>query len=109
MDRPNLILLVLDTTRADGVLAPRSFPGFGDLMRQGTVFSQAVSTSPWTLPSHGSLFSGLLPHEHGLTGDAAVVGGHLRPLGTQIQALGERWLPTRLSRAGYRTFAASAN
>jgi arylsulfatase A-like enzyme len=108
-DRPNLILLVLDTTRADGVLAPRSLPGFGDLMSQGTVFSQAVSTSPWTLPSHGSLFSGLLPHEHGLTGDAAVVSGHLRPLGTQIQALGERWLPARLGRAGYRTFAASAN
>lgn len=108
-DSPNLVLAVLDTTRADELLDASRLPGVRDLMGRGTVFSRAISPAPWTLPAHGSLFSGLLPHEHGLTGDVAVGERQVHPVGSQIEALADRWLPEVLRRAGYRTFGASAN
>jgi arylsulfatase A-like enzyme len=106
---PNLILAVLDTARADEVLRPGVLPGIRALAERGMVFSNAISPAPWTLPSHASLFSGLLPNEHGLTGDLALAGGHLRPVEGRIGELADRWVPAVLQRAGYETFAASAN
>lgn len=108
-ERVNLVLAVLDTARAAETLDLTARPGLRDLAAGGTVFRRAISPAPWTLPAHGSLFTGLLPHEHGLTGDAALPGGVLHPVGHLIEALAERWIPLRLQRAGYRTFAASAN
>jgi arylsulfatase A-like enzyme len=108
-DRVNLVLAVLDTARAAETLDLAARPGLRDLAAGGTVFRRAISPAPWTLPAHGSLFSGLLPHEHGLTGDAALPGGVLHPVGHRVEALAERWVPLRLQRAGYRTFATSAN
>lgn len=37
---------------------------------EGTRFINAWSSSPWTPPSHASMFTGLLPFEHGLTSQA---------------------------------------
>ncbi len=108
-DRPNLVLVVLDTTRADAILAPDGLPAIADLRGRGMTFTRALSAAPWTLPSHGSLFSGLLPFEHGMTGELAVADGRLRPVGGRIRELAGRWLPARLQEAGYETFAASAN
>jgi arylsulfatase A-like enzyme len=108
-ERPNLVLAVWDTSRADEVIAPERLPGIRSLLERGTVFRRAVSPAPWTLPAHGSLFSGLLPNEHGLTGDLALRDGRLHPVGDRIEQMSGRWLPARLRAAGYRTFAASAN
>ncbi len=71
--RPNVLLLVLDTVRADrmslyGYSRPTT-PFLAKLAEQSAVFTQAVSTSSWTLPSHASLFTGLYPNQHGATGD----------------------------------------
>jgi len=109
LNMPNLVLAVLDTTRADAFLMPDRLPGLADLAARGMTFDRALSAAPWTLPSHGSLFSGLLPFHHGLTGELAVADGRLRPVGARIRELGPRWLPLRLQQAGYQTFAASAN
>lgn len=106
---PNLVLVVLDTARADEGLRFDRLPGMAGLAARGTTFRRAISPAPWTLPAHGSLFSGLLPHQHGLTGDVAVGDGGVRPVEGHIRALEDRWLPSRLRAAGYRTFAASAN
>ena len=106
---PNVVLAVLDTTRADELLVPERLPGVRDLTARGTTFRRAISAAPWTLPSHGSLFSGLLPVHHGLTGELAVADGRLRPVGARIRELAERWLPVRLQEAGYQTFGVSAN
>jgi arylsulfatase A-like enzyme len=64
---PNVLLIVLDTVRADGV-APREehrdpTPFLTGLMARGIWFDEARSTAPWTLPSHASLFTGRWPHE----------------------------------------------
>jgi len=65
----NLLLISLDTLRADhlgcyGYERPTS-PFLDRLASQGVLFEQAYATSPWTLPSHASLFTGLYPSQHG--------------------------------------------
>lgn len=109
VDRPHLVLAVWDTSRAADVLGPERPPGIRALAERGTTFHRAVSPAPWTLPAHGSLFTGLLPHEHSLTGDLALPEGRLRPVGGRIEELAGDWLPARLRAAGYGTFAVSAN
>lgn len=106
---PNLVLAVLDTTRADEAMQFDSLPAMRALATRGRVFTTAISPAPWTLPSHASLFSGMLPNEHGMTGDLVLAGGRLHSVGHRIEELSERWVPSLLSAAGYRTFAASAN
>lgn len=64
---PNLILIVWDTVRADhlglyGYERPTT-PFLDDLARRGLTYREARATAPWTLPSHASMFTGLLPHE----------------------------------------------
>ena len=64
---PNVLLLVLDTVRA------RSLSAFGHarpttpvlerVASEGVLFERALATAPWTLSSHGSMFTGYLPHE----------------------------------------------
>ncbi len=65
----NVLLLVLDTTRADAVgvygQAGTSTPTLDRLAREGTLFTRARTTSAWTLPTHGSLFTGQYPSRHG--------------------------------------------
>jgi arylsulfatase A-like enzyme len=46
--------------------APASFtPTLDRLAAEGTCYTQAWANAPWTVPSHASLFTGLLPGEHG--------------------------------------------
>jgi len=63
-DRPNVVLLVLDTTRARDV-DPRTAPELSRLADRGTRCTRAFAAAPWTLPSHASLFTGLSPSNHG--------------------------------------------
>jgi len=65
----NLILISIDTLRADhlgcyGYDRPTS-PAIDAMAEAGVVFDDASATSPWTLPSHGSLLTGLYPRRHG--------------------------------------------
>jgi len=64
---PNILLIVLDTVRAEslslhGYEKPTT-PNLEEFARSGAYFESAWSTSPWTLPSHASLFTGRYPHE----------------------------------------------
>jgi len=64
---PNVLLIVLDTVAADhlslhGYHRPTS-PTLGELAARGICFNEARATSSWTLPSHGSMFTGRWPHE----------------------------------------------
>lgn len=88
-DGPHVILVSLDTLRADhlgcyGYRRPTS-PHLDALAARGFRFAQAVSQSPWTRPSHKSLFTGQYPLSRG-------------------GAEAERFA-TVLWRAGYRTGA----
>ncbi len=61
-DAPSVLLLVLDTVRAMELSAygyeRATSPHLAALADSGVRFERAVSTAPWTLPSHASLFTG---------------------------------------------------
>jgi arylsulfatase A-like enzyme len=64
---PNILLIVLDTVRADhlsvyGYERPTT-PHLEDLARRAIRFDQARAAAPWTLASHATLFTGRWPHE----------------------------------------------
>jgi arylsulfatase A-like enzyme len=62
---PSVILISLDTLRADRVgaygHAPAKTPALDVLAASGVMFERAYSPSAWTLPSHASLLYGLYP------------------------------------------------
>jgi arylsulfatase A-like enzyme len=66
---PNLILISIDTLRADHVGAYGSTTGttpcLDRLAREGILCRDASSQSSWTLPSHATIFSGQFPALHG--------------------------------------------
>lgn len=65
MSRPrNIIVLVADSLRYDSVHGPGG-NGMPWVTAHSTAFTQARSGGCWTLPATGSLFTGLMPHEHG--------------------------------------------
>jgi arylsulfatase A-like enzyme/Flp pilus assembly protein TadD len=68
--RGNLLLITLDTTRADrlgfhGNSAIRT-PVLDQLASRGVVFTHATAPTPTTLPSHASILTGLYPRTHGV-------------------------------------------
>ncbi len=70
-DRLNLVLVTLDTTRADRIGAyggpnAADTPAFDRLAREGTLFERAMASAPLTLPSHATMFTGRFPPAHGL-------------------------------------------
>ena len=69
LERPNVVLVTLDTTRRDrlgcyGYSRPTS-PHLDAFAERSVVFERAVAASSWTLPSHASIFTGMFPSSHG--------------------------------------------
>ena len=65
----NLVLISIDTLRPDhlgcyGYGRPTS-PAIDEFCRSAVVFNNAIAPAPSTLPSHASLFTGLIPQHHG--------------------------------------------
>lgn len=74
---PNVLILTVDTLRPDalGWIAGRNAtPSLDALAREGFRFRAAVAPAPLTLPSHASLFTGLLPRRHGGRDNGQVIG-----------------------------------
>jgi arylsulfatase A-like enzyme len=91
----NVVLLVIDSLRADVVSPdtpgrPRT-PFLDEFSKRTLHFRRAYATECWTLPSHASLFTGLLPSEHGAHFQSMA---YLKPHPTVAE---------RLSEAGYHT------
>ena len=111
-NRPNLLLIVLDTVRADHLPPHRSdlAPRLAREADGGIVLDTFRSTAPSTLPSHASLFCGAYPTEHGIYGRAAVrADARVATVRAAVERQDDRWLPEALRRAGYRTWGVSAN
>ena len=64
----NLLLICIDTVRADLFynLGKVQKDSLSDWESSALVFEQAISASSWTLPSLGSVFTGLWPVQHGI-------------------------------------------
>lgn len=97
---PNVILLTLDTVRADGTSLHgydrATTPRLAAFAREGATFLDAFATAPYTLPSHASMLTGCYPSQTSVD--------WTRPLDGQLPTLAER-----LSEAGYATGGFVAN
>jgi arylsulfatase A-like enzyme len=91
--RPNVLLLVMDTTRADRC----SFLGYGrpttpclaQFAKDAVSFREAYTPGGWTGPAHASLFTGLRPDHHGFHDGARNYLDFATPtLATQLQGAG---------------------
>ncbi len=95
--RPDIVLLVLDTQRADRLscygYGPETSPHLDALAAQATCFSRAISAAQWTVPSHASMFTGLYP------------SGHHTLQSYSVLSEGLPTLAERLSEGGYFTAA----
>lgn len=100
MTRPNVVLLVMDTARATDVPlssgTPNTMPTLREFASDGTLFTDAMANASWTLPSHGTLFSGQPPSVH---------GAHAEHKQFEYGPT----LATMLKQEGYRTAAISNN
>jgi len=100
--RPSILLVVVDTLRADAVSAYGAIegttPAFDALASDGLLYQHAYAPSPWTLPSHASLLTGFGADRHGV-GIAGRMG-----LRAELATLAER-----LTDAGYQTAGFSEN
>lgn len=94
----NILLVTLDTTRADRLgcygYADAETPVLDGLARDGVLFERCITPTAFTLPSHASIMTGKYPASHGvrINGDLALADG-------------QTTLAERLSKEGYRTGA----
>jgi len=96
-EAPNVVLITIDTTRADrmGFLGSKRglTPNLDALAQQGIVFERAYSQAPLTPVSHATIFTGTYPQFHTVTDF-----GH--PLPALLPSV-----PEILHGAGYHTAA----
>jgi arylsulfatase A-like enzyme len=93
----DVLIVTIDTLRADFVSAYgaplESTPNLDALAREGVLLADHHAVISLTAPSHLSMFTGLLPTEHGLRTNGPRFPDHLT------------YLPDLLARAGYRAGA----
>lgn len=99
--KPNIVLIVADTVRADHLSCygynRRTTPTIDKLAEQGILFEKAFASAEWSPPSHASIFTGKYPSYH-------------KTMGKQISLDKENvTLAEVLSRNGYRTIGVSSN
>lgn len=94
-ERPNVILVTLDTTRADRLgcygRAGAGTPNLDRLAARGVRFADAWSPVPITLPSHLSMFTGCTPVTHGVRDNGGTkYDGRIPTLASRFAAIGYR-------------------
>lgn len=98
-DVPNVIVIVVDTLRADHLSSygyeRDTSPFMDSLAAEGIRFENAISPSSWTQPSHASMLTGRYTYEH---------QAETHPLDATYPTIGEA-----MQAQGYRTGAFSAN
>jgi arylsulfatase A-like enzyme/Tfp pilus assembly protein PilF len=87
--RPSILLVTLDTTRADA-LTPAIAPEFNKLAARGRLFRFAYTAVPQTLPSHTSMMTGLYPAGHGVRENARAFTGNQPVIAKRVHAAGYR-------------------
>jgi len=101
-DRPNIVLIVMDTLRVDELSCHgrpgTSTPVLDALAGRGVLYERARATSSWTWPATASILTGLSPQTHGVVDDSACY------LDEQIDTIAEA-----LQGQGYTTAAFACN
>jgi len=104
---PSVLLIVLDTLRADAVSRaddPAGLtPNLARFSEEAIDFRRAYATAPWTAPSFGSLATSVYPSRHHM-GEREPGRGFKYPLAEELPTLAEVF-----SAAGYWTGAVLTN
>ena len=93
--KPNILLVTLDTTRAD-VLGcyggdPKVSPNLDRIAGRSHLFERCEASVPQTMPSHTTIFSGLHPFHHGVRKNLAIkVGPEVPLIAEELQGKGYR-------------------
>ena len=112
-EKPNIVLIVVDTLRADHLgsygYERDTSPVIDAFARENVRFDYAVATAPWTAPSIASIFTGLYPTAHGVTrftfkDDWQPGRATASVLSDDLDTLAEG-----LKRRGYQTVGVTAN
>ena len=97
---PPIVLISIDTLRSDRLPAygyPKiETPAIDALRADSILFERAYAPTPLTIPSHASIFTGLLPADHGVRDN----------IGYRFESTAVDYLPRLLNEAGYATGAA---
>lgn len=97
---PNVIFILIDALRADHLSSygyPReTSPYIDSIAREGVLFSNAISSAPWTTPSVMSIFTSVYPSVHGVVRVALELG----VLSDDFTTLAERLLKNDYETAG---------
>ncbi len=108
--RPSVLLLVLDTLRADAVepygASTGSSPALADLARRGVAVPNVRSAASWTLPAHIAMFTGELARGLGLGQAPDRSPQSAAPV---VRAQQDSLLAEVLRRAGYATAGVTTN
>ncbi|MDP8013058.1 MAG: sulfatase-like hydrolase/transferase, partial [Nanoarchaeota archaeon] len=66
MGQPNVLIVLMDTMRVDAIrpYSDKVATPYTEKFASDSVVYDAIAPSPWTLPSHISLFTGKYPSEH---------------------------------------------
>jgi arylsulfatase A-like enzyme/Tfp pilus assembly protein PilF len=94
-EHPNVLLITIDTLRADHVgsygYAAAQTPTLDALARRGVRFERAITVAPLTLPAHSSLMTGTFPGFHGVRDNGGFyLGDDQTTLATVLRAHGYR-------------------
>ena len=96
--RPNVLLITIDTLRADRVGAYGAMnvatPAVDGLAKDGILFERAIAQVPLTLPSHAGIMTGMYPFSNGVQDFTG------QPLGPQFRTIAQS-----LKQNGYTTGA----
>lgn len=108
--QPNIILVVVDTTRADRFSSygyPRkTTPKIDAFAAKNTRFHNAIASSSWTPPSIASIFTGVYPSAHGVNNHAG-----RKQTNNKASVLSDNFLTLAeaLRDSGYQTAGVTAN
>jgi len=99
--KPHIIIVVVDAGRPDYFscygYSKVTTPHIDSIAKQGVLFKNVISSAPWTIPSHGTMFTSLYPSQHGASWDTLKLSAGI-PTIFDIFA-----------KEGYRSVAVSAN
>ena len=87
---PSILFISIDTLRRDPV--GRITPALDRLAEGGGTSLTAISSAPWTLPSHASLLTGREARDHGVVGETRRIPDDIPTLAEHLQAQGYRTL-----------------
>lgn len=99
MEKPNVVIIVMDTAKSSSVanLRRRKNTELSDISDEGSAYNNSLAASPWSLPSHASIFTGLYASKHGAHAGYKQLDHH------------DSYLPALFERAGYETVGVSNN